>query len=117
MTTDSGKRGVRWLVLVTVTKWRSVLASCLFVLASVLTVTAVAHATTDTPAAHIAAAQSSESISPGPSINPPQKPDTGLSADTKNKLWIGGIALVLFALVYWRNKKRWDKWRKKAKKG
>ncbi|WP_309112448.1 hypothetical protein ACQPW3_37900 [Actinosynnema sp. CA-248983] len=93
--------------------WRSVLAVCLLVLAGAFTVTGVANATDHV---HVAAVQPTDTVSPGPDINAPQQPDTGVNPETRRKLWIGGIALVLFALVYWRNKKRWDKWRK-AKKG
>ncbi|MEU6152347.1 hypothetical protein ABZ816_20350 [Actinosynnema sp. NPDC047251] len=99
------------------TQWRSVLMACLLVLAGALTVTGVAQAT---PAAHteqIAAAQPTESVPPGPDVNAPQQTDTGVATETKRKLWIGGIAVVLFALVYWRNKKRWDKWKKGRKAG
>jgi hypothetical protein len=95
--------------------WRSLLAVCLLVVAGVFTVTGVANAVAQSD--QVVAAQPSESVDPGPDINAPQEQDNpGIAAETRKKLWIGGIALVLFALVYWRNKKRWAKWRK-AKKG
>ncbi|MBW4716167.1 hypothetical protein [Saccharothrix obliqua] len=101
----------------TVTKWRSVLAACLFVLMSALTVSGVAQATPQQRSAPVVVAQPTESVPPGPEVNAPQQEDRGIATDTRKKLWIGGIALVLFALVYWRNKKRWDKWRKARKAG
>ncbi|MEV0678318.1 hypothetical protein AB0I60_17560 [Actinosynnema sp. NPDC050436] len=99
------------------TKWRSVLVACLFVLAGVLTVTGVTQATPSSRTGQVVAAQTAESVPPGPDVNAPQQTDPGIASETKRKLWIGGIALVLFALVYWRNKKRWDKWRKGRKSG
>jgi hypothetical protein len=104
--------------------WRSVLAVCLLVLAGALTVSGTGTAVTVSP--QVAAAQT-ESLAPGgtvqpatdvaPSIDAPQKPGPGTAAETRKKLWIGGIALLLFALVYWRNKKRWSKWRAGRKAG
>ncbi|WP_433265431.1 hypothetical protein ACQPZF_37910 [Actinosynnema sp. CS-041913] len=101
----------------TVTMWRSVLAACLFVLAGAFVVTGVANATPPAHVDQVAAAQPTESVSPGPDIQAPQQTDPSVGAETRKKLWIGGIAVVLFALVYWRNKKRWDKWRKAKKAG
>ncbi|WP_158844387.1 hypothetical protein [Saccharothrix deserti] len=101
--------------------WRSVLAVCLLVLAGALTVAGTGTAVTTSP--QIAAAQT-ESLAPGgtidpaPEINAPQQePAPATSAETRRKLWIGGIAVLLFALVYWRNKKRWTKWRAGRKAG
>jgi len=71
----------------------------------------------DSPTAHVAA-QQTEVVTPsntGPDLNPQQQPDLSIKADTKRKLWIGGIAVLLFALVYWRNKRRYTKWRKARK--
>jgi hypothetical protein len=51
----------------------------------------------------------------GPDLNPPQQTDPAIKDETKRKLWIGAIALALFALVYYRNKRRWNKWRKARK--
>lgn len=51
----------------------------------------------------------------GPDVNAPQQTDPALKDETKRKLWIGGIAIALFALVYYRNKRRWTKWRKARK--
>ncbi|WP_147455279.1 hypothetical protein [Saccharothrix australiensis] len=101
----------------TVTLLRSVLAACLFVVVGAFGVTGVANATLPDRTAHVAAAQPTESVQPGPEVDAPQQDQTGVTTETRRKLWIGGIALVLFALVYWRNKKRWDKWRKAKKAG
>jgi len=51
----------------------------------------------------------------GPDLNPQQQTDPAIKDETKRKLWIGAIALALFALVYYRNKRRWNKWRKAKK--
>ena len=51
----------------------------------------------------------------GPDLNPQQQTDPAIKEETKRKLWIGGIAIALFALVYYRNKRRWTKWRKARK--
>ncbi|MFI9007418.1 hypothetical protein ACIGNX_09345 [Actinosynnema sp. NPDC053489] len=108
--------------------WRSVLAVCLFVLAGVFTASGTAAAVTTAP--HLAAAQPTETLAPGGTIQPggtvppgpdldaPQdQPASSSGSETRRKLWIGGIALLLFALVYWRNKKRWSKWRAGRKSG
>jgi hypothetical protein len=106
--------------------WRSVLAVCLFVLAGVFTASGTGAAVTTAP--HLAA-QPTETVAPGgtiepggvvppgPSLDAPQEPAPGSAAETRRKLWIGGIAVLLFALVYWRNKKRWSKWRAGRKSG
>ncbi|WNV90678.1 hypothetical protein [Umezawaea sp. Da 62-37] len=68
------------------------------------------------PVVHVHA-QQTETVDPtntGPDLNPPQE-NRSIGADTKRKLWIGGIAILLFALVYWRNKRRYNKWRKARK--
>ncbi|ONI83779.1 hypothetical protein ALI22I_35620 [Saccharothrix sp. ALI-22-I] len=97
------------------------LAVCLLVLAGVLTVSGTGSAVTTSP--HFAA-QPTETpapggtTEPGPQIDAPQEqPAPATSAETRRKLWIGGIAVLLFALVYWRNKKRWSKWRAGRKAG
>jgi hypothetical protein len=108
--------------------WRSVLAVCLFVLAGVFTVSGTGAAVTTSP--HLAAVQPTETLAPGgtiqpegtvppgPDINAPQEqPAPSSSGETRRKLWIGGIAVLLFALVYWRNKKRWSKWKAGRKSG
>ncbi|MEU5691122.1 hypothetical protein [Actinosynnema sp. NPDC020468] len=100
--------------------WRSVLAVCFFVLASTFTVggTAVAAQPAPVAVAHLVA-QPSDTVTPtatGPDINAPQAPAAGVSSETKNKLWAGGIAVVLFGLVYLRNRRRWSNWRKARKK-
>jgi hypothetical protein len=106
--------------------WRSVLAVCLFVLTGVLTVSGTGSAVTTSP--HLAVQptetlapggtiEPGATVQPGPDINAPQEPASTSGAETRRKLWIGGIALLLFALVYWRNKKRWSKWRAGRKSG
>ncbi|WP_156077307.1 hypothetical protein [Saccharothrix sp. NRRL B-16314] len=105
--------------------WRSVLAVCLLVLAGVFTVSGTGTAVTTS--SQVAAVQT-ESLAPGgsielapaapgPVVDAPQEPTPEKSAETRRKLWLGGIAVLLFALVYWRNKKRWSKWRAGRKKG
>lgn len=106
--------------------WRSVLAVCLFVLAGVFTASGTGAAVT--PAPHLAAQptetlapggtiQPDGTVPPGPAIDAPQEEQPASSAETRRKLWIGGIAVLLFALVYWRNKKRWSKWKAGRKSG
>jgi len=92
------------------------LLACVFALMSVLGIAGVASAQEAPNAPVLAAAQT---VNPGPSVNAPQEPAPEVRQETKRKLWIGGIALFLFVLVYYRNKKRWAKWRKEraAKKG
>ncbi|MEO6088335.1 MAG: hypothetical protein ABIQ18_35000 [Umezawaea sp.] len=88
----------------------------LFALVGAFTLVAPASAEVD-PAVHVAA-QQTEVVTPsnnGPDLNPQQEPDLSIKAETKKKLWIGGIAVLLFALVYWRNKRRYTKWRKARK--
>jgi hypothetical protein len=88
----------------------------LFALVGAFTLVAPASAA-DSPVVHVAA-QQTEVVTPsntGPDLNPQQQPDLSIKADTKRKLWIGGIAVLLFALVYWRNKRRYTKWRKARK--
>ncbi|MBB5805981.1 hypothetical protein F4560_005749 [Saccharothrix ecbatanensis] len=103
--------------------WRSVLAVCLLVLAGGLTVSGTGTAVTTS--SQVAAVQT-ESLAPGgtldpapapgPEIDAPQESTPADTAETRRKLWLGGIAVLLFALVYWRNKKRWSKWRAGRKK-
>ncbi|WP_367135204.1 hypothetical protein [Saccharothrix sp. HUAS TT1] len=108
--------------------WRSVFAVFLFVLAGLLTASGTGIAVTSSPS-HFAV-QPTETLAPGGTIEPggtvapgpqidapQQEPATATSAETRKKLWIGGIAVLLFALVYWRNKKRWSKWRAGRKSG
>ncbi|MGM1060326.1 hypothetical protein [Saccharothrix sp. Mg75] len=71
---------------------------------------------TDTPAPGNETLQPGTTVGPGPAVDAPQEPAPSSSTETRKKLWLGGIALLLFALVYWRNKKRWSKWRA-GKKG
>ncbi|WP_285644094.1 hypothetical protein [Lentzea sp. NBRC 102530] len=93
------------------------LLACVFSLMSVLGIAGVASAQ-EAANAPVAAAQQT-TVNPAPNVNAPQEPSPEAREETKRKLWIGGIAVVLFALVYYRNKKRWAKWRKEraAKKG
>ncbi|MGI5504654.1 hypothetical protein [Lentzea sp. CA-135723] len=93
------------------------LLACVFSLMSVLGIAGVASAQEAANAPVAAARQTT--VNPAPDVNAPQEPSPEAREETKRKLWMGGIAVVLFALVYWRNKKRWVKWRKEraAKKG
>lgn len=94
--------------------WRSLLAVCLLALAGAFSVTGVASATAPQGDHPVVAAQPTETPTPtgaGPDLDPEQQGDSATSPDTKRKLWIGGIALLLFALVFWRNKRKWAKWR------
>ncbi|WP_148088930.1 hypothetical protein [Saccharothrix texasensis] len=106
--------------------WRSVLAVCLFVLTGVLTVSGTGVAATTAP--HFAAqptqtlepgatVQPEGTVPPGPDLDAPQEQQPASGDETRRKLWIGGIAVLLFALVYWRNKKRWSKWKAGRKSG
>ncbi|WP_157591494.1 hypothetical protein [Saccharothrix syringae] len=108
--------------------WRSVLAGFLLVLAGALTVPSAAVAapssqvgyvvqTTDAPVPGNETLQPGATVGPGPDIDAPQQPAQGVNPETRKKLWLGGIALALFALVYWRNKKRWAKWKAGRKSG
>ncbi|MFJ5992027.1 hypothetical protein [Lentzea sp. NPDC092896] len=93
------------------------LLACVFSLMSVLGIAGVASAQ-EAASAPVAAAQQT-TVNPAPDVNAPQVPSPETREETKRKLWIGGIAVLLFVLVYYRNKKRWAKWRKEraAKKG
>lgn len=93
------------------------LLACVFALMSVVGIAGVASAQ-EAANAPVAAAQQT-TANPGPAVNPPQEPSPEVRQETKQKLWIAGIAVLLFVLVYYRNKKRWAKWRKEraAKKG
>ncbi|MFS8096565.1 hypothetical protein LFM09_05440 [Lentzea alba] len=93
------------------------LLACVFALMSVFGIAGVANAQEDANAPVVAAQQTT--VNPAPDVNSPQEPSPEVREETKRKLWIGAIALGLFALVYYRNKKRWAKWRKEraAKKG
>ena len=93
------------------------LLACVFALMGVFGMagTSVAEESVNGP---VVAAQTT-AVNPAPDVNAPQEPSPEVRQETKRKLWIGAIALGLFALVYYRNKKRWAKWRKEraAKKG
>lgn len=93
------------------------LLACVFALMSVLGIVGVASAQEAENAPVVAAQQTT--VNPGPTVNAPQEPAPEVREETKRKLWIGGIAVGLLTLVYYRNKKRWVRWRKavKAKKG
>src|SRR5689334_12934712 len=95
---------------------RLVLA-CVFALMSVVGFAAGATAQ-EAANAPVPVAQQT-TVNPAPSVNAPQEPSPEERAETKRKLWMGGIAVLLFVLVYYRNKKRWAAWRKEraAKKG
>jgi len=102
-----------------VTMRRSVTSACvalLFALVGAFALVAPASAA-ESPVVHVAA-QQTEVVTPsntGPDLNPKQEPDLSIKTETKNKLWIGGIAVLLFLFVYWRNKRRYSKWRKSRK--
>lgn len=107
--------------------WRSVLAVCLLVLAGALTVSGTATAVsssqvtrlaeqTDAPAPGNETLQPGGTVGPGPAIDAPQE-TAPANPEGRKKMWLGGIALALFGLVYWRNKKRWDKWKAGRKSG
>ena len=49
----------------------------------------------------------------GPDLNPQQEVSPEQKAETKKKVWITAIAVALFVLVYYRNKKRWQRWKKR----
>ncbi|MFD9698980.1 hypothetical protein [Lentzea sp. NPDC059081] len=89
------------------------LLACVFALMSVVGIAGVASAQEAANAP--LAAQQTTAVNPAPSVNAPQEQSPEERAETRKKLWMGGIALVLFGLVYLRNKKRWAMWR--AKKG
>ncbi|ANZ37805.1 hypothetical protein BBK82_18795 [Lentzea guizhouensis] len=93
------------------------LLACVFALMSVLGIAGTAVAEESANAPVVAAVQTT--VNPGPAVDSPQEPSPEQRQETKQKLWMGGIALVLFAIVYYRNKKRWAAWRKAraAKKG
>ncbi len=93
------------------------LLACVFALMSVVGIAGVASAQEAANAPVMAVQQTT--VNPGPAVNAPQEPSPEVRQETKQKLWIGGIAVLLFVLVYYRNKKRWAKWRKEraAKKG
>lgn len=93
------------------------LLACVFALMGVLGITGTSVA--EESANAVVAAQPTTAVNPAPDVNAPQEPSPEVRQETKRKLWIGAIALGLFALVYYRNKKRWAKWRKEraAKKG
>ena len=97
------------------------LLACVFALMSVVGIAGVASAqeAANGPANEPVVAAALTTVNPGPSVNAPQEPSPEVRQETKRKLWIGGIAVLLFVLVYYRNKKRWAKWRKEreAKKG
>jgi hypothetical protein len=92
------------------------LLACVFSLMSVLGIAGVASAQ---EAANAPVAAQQTTVNPAPNVNAPQEPSPETREETKRKLWIGGIAVLLFVLVYYRNKKRYAKWRKEraAKKG
>jgi hypothetical protein len=98
---------------------RSVSSACvalLLALVGAFTLVGTASAA-EGPVVHVAAAQT-EVVTPSdsrPEVTQQQEPNLSIKADTKRKLWIGGIAVLLFALVYWRNKRRYTKWRKARK--
>ncbi|MFD1148151.1 hypothetical protein [Saccharothrix hoggarensis] len=100
--------------------WRSVLAVFLLVLAGALAVPGTGTAATTSSQLVVGQTDSvapGGTIEPGPAIDAPQEPAPAATGETRKKMWLGGIAVLLFALVYWRNKKRWSKWRAGRKSG
>jgi len=93
------------------------LLACVFALMGVFGIAGTAMAQDDVNTPVVAAAQTT--VNPAPSVDAPQEPSPEVRQETKRKLWIGAIALGLFVLVYYRNKRRWAAWRKEraAKKG
>ncbi|SEP94148.1 hypothetical protein SAMN05216188_101992 [Lentzea xinjiangensis] len=86
------------------------LLAWVFALMSVVGIAGVASAQEAANAPAATAQQTA--VKPAPSVDAPQEPSPEERAETKRKLWIGGIAVLLFVLVYYRNKKRWTAWRK-----
>ncbi|GGP70462.1 hypothetical protein [Saccharothrix coeruleofusca] len=94
--------------------WRSLLAVCLLALAGAFSVTGAASATAPQGDHVVVAAQPTETPTPtgtGPELDPPQQDNAEAEPSARQKMWLGGTALVLFALVFWRNKRKWAKWR------
>lgn len=93
------------------------LLACVFALMSVFGIAGIATAQDDVNTPVVVAQQTTPN--PAPSVDAPQEPSPEVRQETKRKLWIGAIAVGLFALVYYRNKKRYAAWRKEraAKKG
>ncbi|WP_199439510.1 hypothetical protein [Umezawaea beigongshangensis] len=90
----------------------------LFVLVSAFVVIGPADAAPARAAITAVVAQPTDTTAPageGPRIDSEQ-PGAPMSQETKNKVWIAAIAVVLFGLVYLRNRRRYTKWRA-AKKG
>ncbi|MFI6097360.1 hypothetical protein ACIA8G_17475 [Lentzea sp. NPDC051213] len=93
------------------------LLACVFALMGVFGLAGTSFAGDTANDAVVVAGQTT--VNPAPSVDSPQAPSPEERAETKRKLWLGGIAALLFVLVYYRNKKRWAAWRKDraAKKG
>jgi hypothetical protein len=91
----------------------------LFVLVSAFAVISPVDAAPARESITAVVAQPTDTTAPtgdGPQIAPEQQPGTSMSGETRNKVWIAVIAVVLFGLVYLRNRRRYTKWRA-AKKG
>jgi len=93
------------------------LLACVFALMGVFGIAGTSAAEESANAPVVVAQQTT--VNPAPDVNAPQEPSPEVREETKRKLWIGGIAVGLFVLVYYRNKRRWAAWRKEraAKKG
>jgi hypothetical protein len=93
------------------------LLACVFALMGVFGIAGTSVAEESANAPVVVAQQTT--VNPAPDVNAPQEPSPEVREETKRKLWIGGIAVGLFVLVYYRNKRRWAAWRKEraAKKG
>jgi hypothetical protein len=88
-----------------------VLMACLLALLGVFAVGGVATASTAGGTGYSVAQPTATN---GPDLNPQQEVSPEQKAETKKKLWIGAIAVIMFVLVYYRNKKRWSRWRKRV---
>lgn len=108
--------------------WRSVLAVWLFAVVCAVGTPATAAATPEPQVSALSAPVvdarlqqpgdtpapgASETGAPAPTGTETGQPSgdqsPGVSSETKRKLWLGAIALLLFGGVFWRNKRKWDR--------
>ncbi|GAA2664608.1 MULTISPECIES: hypothetical protein [Actinosynnema] len=108
--------------------WRSVLAVWLFAVVCAVGTSATAAAAPEPQVSAASAAVSgarlqqpgdtpapggTETVAPAPTSaengQPAGDSSPGVSSETKRKLWLGAIALLLFGGVFWRNKRKWDR--------
>ncbi|KAA2251194.1 hypothetical protein F0L68_37865 [Solihabitans fulvus] len=65
------------------------------------------HVTQVAQAGRIAHEQTTDATAPpGPKLDNQQQPAQPMSAEAKKKVWVGGIAVVLLAIVYYGRKLR-----------